>query len=174
MNQKALIEKIYTEHFGLFIHIGKKTYGLHIETVKDVIHDTFLKVLTHNAEKPDDELGMRAYLKTAFKNKCLDKLCRPNVFVSYTSGDDSPSHMNHENVADLNSLQEVLFFEELLLRDACIEKLPVKYQAPVKLRLEGEALKDIAQKLKIRESSIHNLVYRGLKKFQKIMNKLEF
>lgn len=172
MNQNSLIEKIYVEHFGLFVHIGSKFYGLHIETLKEVIQDTFLKVLTNDTKKPTNEPDMRSYLKTIFKNKCIDYLRKPDIFVNCVSNDTNQVTTNQENVADLNSLQEILLFEELLLRKATIERLPAKYREPVRLRLEGEKRKDIARILKIKESSVHNLVYRGLSKYKEIMDKL--
>ena len=72
-----------------------------------------------------------------------------------------------------NPLSAILLIEEMRLQAAAIKQLPPKYREPVKLSLEGMKRQDMAKKLGLKEISIRNLKYRGLKKYEKIMNTLD-
>ncbi len=181
MDVSTAIEKIYRHYFGLFLSIGRKNYGLDYETSKEKIQEAFALVWKKkNIIKAENEAGIRSYIFTAFRNVCLSHCRRPDIFVKTESIDMDPNQTENsssplENMADIgsNPLYEMLLIEEARLQDTAIEKLPLKYRETVKLSLKGVKRKEIANMLGVKETSIHNLKHRGLKKYEKIINRLD-
>ncbi len=180
MDVSKAVEKTYNQYFGLFLSIGQRNYGLNGETIKDMIQETFEKVLKNMHKiKAKDEAGVRSYAITVFRNTCISHLRRPNPFIELGHNSIEPVCMVNDSlertVSDKNSnpLYEILLIEEMRLQEAAINKLPEKYRETVKLSLEGVKRKDIAKLLNIKETAIHNLKYRGLKKYEKIIKTLD-
>lgn len=181
MDLSELVEKIYKSYFYLFLSIGKKNYGLDDDTLKDMIQETFIKVWKNkHTIRIKNEAGVRSFAIRAFRNTCISYLRIPNPFVEKEDNNDMnpdrrKSDFIEEKVADTGSdpLSEILLIEEMRLQETVINKLPPKYRETVKLSLEGIKRKDIAQKLGLKNTVIHNLKHRGLKKYEKILNMLD-
>ncbi len=180
MEVDNLIERVYNKHFGLFMSIGMNTYRLEHETIKEKIQEAFTKVWKNRKTiKAQEEAGVRSFALSVFRNTCISHLRKPNPFVDvgYKDEDSNPGRGDSymENVADLASdpLNEILLIEEKRLQNEVIHQLPPKYREPVRLSLAGMKRKDIAEKLGIRETTIHNLKHRGLKKYEIIINRMD-
>lgn len=180
MNISELIENIYQSYFYLFLSIGKINYGLDNDETKEMIQETFIKIWTKkHTIKLKNEAGVRSFAISVFRNTCISHLRRPNPFIvkSYNSKETNRKESNHleDDAIDVKSdpLSEILLIEEMRLREVALKQLSPKYRETVKLSLEGMKRKDIAKKLCIKESVIHNLKHRGLKKYEKIMNILD-
>ncbi len=176
MDVSELIEKIYTSYFYLFLSIGKKNYTLEDDVVKDMIQETFIKIWKNkHAIKAKSEAGVRNFALSVFRNTCISHLRKPKFFPEKDINDQDQGGSLEDNIEDKrsNPLSEILLIEETRLQEAAIKQLPPKYRIPVKLSLEGMKRKDIAKKLGLKEISIRNLKYSGLKKYEKIMNTLD-
>ncbi len=177
MDDSEILEKIYTQHFGLFLSIGLR-YGLDYETAKEMIQDTFTKVWKNNHRiKKKNEASVRSYLITTYKRICISTLRRNNLFVEIKDSYNNQETYTRkeENVKDLQSdpLHEILLIEEMRLRKFAIKQLHSRYREPVRLFLEGKKPQDIAEINGGNRSTIRTQIERGLKKFEKILNKID-
>lgn len=171
-----IVEKIYRQYFDLFLYIGHNRFHFDPETIKDKIQETFKNIWKNRHRiNNNDEKSMRCYAIRVFRNTCINHLKRPNLFIEYDDSDKTNNPDNPANMVDVtaNPLFEILITEEKRLQEKAISRLPVKYREIVRLSLEGMKRKNIAEKLNIKETSIHNLKFRGLKKYETIINRLD-
>ncbi len=168
MDISQVLETIYRKYFNLFISIGFR-YRLDKETIKDMIQETFSKVLSNTKTiRAETEPELRSYVITTFRNQCL-------LYLR-----DSKKHWNIDtyegNSIDVRAhpLYEILIIEEIRLRDYAITLIePEKYREPVRLYLDGLKPGRIAEIIVRNGSTTRNLIHRGLKKFEKIIFKLD-
>lgn len=182
MDHGELVEATYREYIGLFLNIGIRTYGFDLETAKDRLQETFIKVWTHRDNiRVLTAPGVRSYTLRALRSNCIDYLRKTKkeqpLFQSNVEerSDGSGAGDRMDRIADIGSdpLHEILLIEEMRLQKEALDQLPAKYRAVVELSLKGVKRKNIAQQLGIKESSIHNLKFRGLKKYEAIIKKLD-
>lgn len=181
MDTAELIERTYRECNGLFLTIGMRTYGFSFEIAKDRLQEAFIKVWENrgtirNATPP----GIRSFALRVHRNACIDYLRRwhkerQNRVSFDNDGSQSQNMDEAESMADRRSdpLHEILLIEELRLQGAAIKLLPPKYRDVVRLSLMGVKRNAIAKELGIKESAIHNLKARGLKKYEANILKLD-
>ena len=176
MDVSKAVEKIYKSYFFLFVSIGKRNYALNNDVVKDMIQETFIKLWKNKQNiKANDEAGVRNYALSVFRNTCISQLRKSNLFIEKDCSEQDQDGSPEESMEDKrsNPLSEILLIEEMRLQEVAIKQLPPKYRNTVKLSLEGMKRRDIAKKLGIKESTIRNLKHRGLKKYEKIIIKMD-
>jgi len=174
------IEQTYKSCFCLYLSIAQKSYGLDQETAKDRIQETFIKVLQNkHTIREKNEASIRCFTIRVFRNTCISHLRKkdPLAEKSYPMDHQDQTRKDpiEENVASTQDdpLYTILLIEEMRLREEAINRLPPKYRETVRFTLEGIKRKDIAKRLDIKETSIHNIKHRGLKKYATIINSLD-
>ena len=98
---------------------------------------------------------------------------KPGLKIDDTQIDISCGGTVVGNVALSDPLSEMLYAEEVRLQKKVISLLPEKYQKTVELSLSGVKRKDIAERLGLKMSTIQNLKFRGLKKYQEIISMMD-
>jgi RNA polymerase sigma factor (sigma-70 family) len=179
MDIAAVIETTYRKHIGLFIDIGTRTYGFDTATAMDRLQEAFIKVWAHQDKiRVTSPAGVRSYALRVYRNTCIDFLRRKKYEPAGKTGGanvDNTSPATVDSLSDQRSdpLHEILLIEEGRLQTAAIAQLPEKYREVVRLSLQGMKRKRIAQRLGIANSRIHNLKFRGLKKYEAIIQKMD-
>lgn len=130
------------------------------ELIQDLVQETFLKLIT-NIDKFDTKgtAKFSTYLIKIAKNTYLDYL-KKNKKISY--------QLDIENISD-TSFEETMIdktqISEILKE---IDKLPFEQAQAIKLKyLEEYSLKEIANKMKTKPSTIKSRIYEGKEKLKK-------
>ncbi len=174
MNIDTVLEAVYTKHFNLFLSIGLK-YRFDAKTAEDMIHSAFVKALRNKYKiKAEDEVGVRNYIIVILRNLCLDHLDKTKRAEAVTAAEQNLQ--NHEAILNTgsNPLHEILITEEMRMRNKAIENInPQRYREPVRMYLDGYNRKEIAEMVGKSPGSTKNLIFRGLKKLKKIMERMD-
>ncbi|MFV0589740.1 MAG: sigma-70 family RNA polymerase sigma factor, partial [Draconibacterium sp.] len=102
-----------------------------MEQSKDIVQEVFLKLWSKKLDL--EEPGMKAYLYTSIKNKCLDQL--KNKALKLRS--EAQMDQIKEKQSDSFFLKEVAVLEIYDGLARAMEKLPPKSKEVVKLTLGG-------------------------------------
>lgn len=143
--QKAFVEKFTGYIFSICIrYVGNPT------TAKDLTQDCLVQIL-NNVTKYEEKGSLNAWISTVTVRKCLDHLKynkKRQVVELVAERHDSPE----TNLSRLE-LDDLLHF---------LNQLPEKYRTVLNLySIEGYSHKEIAESLKINESSSRSLVSRA-------------
>lgn len=139
----AEFRKYYNTFYkALFLFANK--YLDNLELSKDVVQETFYKLLDQNKEFGKND-SIKAYLYTSVKNKCLDHLKSSEYQLKHK--------LTEENIKILES--ESYFEKELLLEeisrtvDTALNTLPEKCKQIIKLSMKGYRNIQISEELSI-------------------------
>jgi len=119
-----------------------------LETVKDIVHDVFVKVLTH-LETFDEKSKFSTWLWMLTKNTCID-LIRKEKRAALTEYVDSAAHVEAKGYirmhADIPSPEEVtLHHERNTHMAAALKTLSPKHRMVFEMReLHGMTYEEIA------------------------------
>ncbi|OEU81270.1 MAG: hypothetical protein BA865_06015 [Desulfobacterales bacterium S5133MH4] len=176
MDVSEVVERVYRQHFGLFLSIGRRNYGLDCEMAKEMIQDAFTKVWKkRHTIRAKNEAGVRSFTITVFRRTCISHLRKPRLCIEHETSGRKKSDPLVETICDtsLSPLEQMLLIEEIRLQKAAVEQLPSKYRETVRLTLEGFKPREIAEILHGEKTQIRNWIYRGMKKYEEIINRLD-
>lgn len=163
-NDSYTLERFYNDNYKKIELLVLKNNGS-LEHAKDVYQDAFITVWTHiksNKFTPKNETALEGYIYRIAKNKWIDIL-RSKSFknsntlnyeiLEFVGSEDSESNDLKNNKLKLT----MLAFKNL--GQPCKELLNIFY-------FEKKSLKDVASKLKIKESTARNKKYRCMEKLR--------
>lgn len=163
------IEHIYRTYVYLFFNIGKQ-YRLDFQVIEEILQESFAAaIMARDRIEITSEAGVRGYIIRIFRNKCIDHI-KANV------NGNTPIYDDSDTLTDVQEdpLHDLLIREEMRLRDYAVSVIsPEKYREPVRMYLDGDSPKHIAETLNKNRSTTRNLIQRGLEKFETIMLKLD-
>lgn len=156
---RAAMKTLYTQYSG-YATATCMRYVTENEAVKDILQDSFVKILTSiDRFEYRGEGSLKAWIRTLVANLALDYL-RKNNRLCFT--DDIPQEMEDEPP----SMDEIPT-EELL---KMIGMLPIGYRTVLNLYVfEDKSHKEIAQILGIKENSSASQYVRAKKMLNKMM-----
>jgi RNA polymerase sigma factor (sigma-70 family) len=175
MDIEGALEKTYSDHINLFISIGCHKFSLDRATAMDRVHEAFVKIWTNRMRiKNQHEAGLRNYAVRVFRNTCIDHVRKAKLPTStqQLNGYPSPT-MDTIPSPTADPLNELLLIEEMRLQEAALDRLPPKYRDAVRLSLQGLKPQEITLKLGIKQSTLKNLKFRGLKMFKRELEKID-
>lgn len=179
MNLEAWVEQVYRDYFHLFLSIGVRNFGLPVDTAKDRIQETFVKVWKNKNEiKNVSESGIRGYTIRIFRNVCINHLRRKPLFIDTTRPDPEEGNENEDSIQAFpdersQPLYEMLLIEEMRLQEKAIHMLPERYRETVRLTLNGLKPTEIARATGLKMTELNNYKHRGFKKYEAMMHQLD-
>lgn len=181
--ERLMVEeaKVNREAFGLlydayyakiFGYVQRRTADIPI--AQEITSDVFCKALENIKKYEWRGIPFSSWLYQIAANEIINHYRRenhrnphPNLYIG-----------NNENYtgslqAELCQAQdEMKTFETYLDLHHGISQLPVKYQEVIMLRFfEGMQFNEIAQVMQKSENTVKTLLYRGLEKLRRVMNK---
>jgi RNA polymerase sigma factor (sigma-70 family) len=156
---KKAFSVIYFNHYNSLYQYALKICG-NQETVKDVIHELFLKLWT-NRKGLSEPQSLRFYLLKALKRDIVRKLIKDkNRIILHKKFVDVDFEFSPEEViihTEADTAQKKLFFDLL-------NSLPPRQKEALYLKYyEGLTNDEIAEVMSMNYQSVANLLFRGLK-----------
>ena len=169
-NDSVALKALYTSNYHKIEHLVLKNSGTR-EHAKDVYQEAFICVwnnVKNNAFVPQNDSSLQGYLYQIAKNKWMDVL-RSNRFKKTVQ----VSTLNHFEPSDHNQdkIDDDIFKENRLVSimsvfktmgNPCKELLTTFY-------FEKKSLRNIADDLKIEESTARNKKYRCMEKLRELV-----
>ena len=152
--EQAALRRLYDRYVGYAMAVGLR-YVPQADEVRDVVHDSFVRILTSIAQFTyRGEGSLRAWVGRIVSNRAVDYLRQRQRFVVV---DDVPDQPDEGPPPDVGGVPpEVL--------TALIGRLPPNYRTVLNLYVfEQRPHRDIAQLMGIRESSSASLYHRARK-----------
>lgn len=149
-------KQLYLDFYAALCYFAFKILGDQ-EEAKDIVEDVFLKVL-HRKTTASEEENIRAYLYTAVKNSCLNRI------KTKTKAKERQWHYNAGLPAEEQAYVEELIQAEVL-REVMkvIDKLPGHSGEIIKMSyFEGLKNEEIAAILELSVQTVKNLKSKGL------------
>ena len=146
-------EKVYGE-YGPGLYRFALGYVMNGEVAEDIVQDVFLRLWEMASTLPEDtRLGN--YLYSSVKNLCLNHLKHLQV-------EDSHKSKLTEALAFMGSLEYEDDTEVIDKLRACVGRLPEQQRKILEMRMfQDMSYKEIAERLKISEGSVHTHVKRA-------------
>jgi RNA polymerase sigma-70 factor (ECF subfamily) len=164
-----LYDRYYAKIFG---YVQRRTAD--IPSAQEITSDVFCRALENIKKYEWRGIPFSAWLYQIAANEIVNhyrKENRNNHHGNLYIGNDNdyPSSLKVE----LSRAQdEMKTFENYLDLHRGISQLPVKYQEVIMLRFfEGKQLNEIAQIMQKSENTVKTLLYRGLERLRRILNK---
>jgi len=154
--------EFYQKYFDkVFNYIYKRI--LDYEKSLDIIQESFLKLfLSFEKIKSKDEKVLKVYIYKVSASCITDYKRKLKI----------KPEANIENIEFENGYEENFeSFEKVKLAISILEKLPGKYSEVLRLKFVEELENDeIAEILKVKESSVRSLIKRGIEKARSILS----
>jgi RNA polymerase sigma-70 factor (ECF subfamily) len=164
-----LYDAYYTKIFG---YVQRRTAD--ISSAEEITSDVFCRALENIKRYEWRNIPFSAWLYRIASNEIVNHYRRENRNNHHTNlyignGDNCPNSLKVE----LSQAQdEMKTFENYLDLHRGISRLPVKYQEVIVLRFfEEKQLNEIALIMRKSENTVKTLLYRGLARLRRILNK---
>lgn len=157
MTKKAL-EYIFRQHYAAMIRLAR-TLLYNDEEAEDAVQDVFVRLMESNL-LPDEE-KTRAYLLTAVRNGCINRIRRKSV------AEQVRNLYSIEAESDLRHIEQRLQMLEAVCNYAD-NHLEEPHRTIFRLRFEdGLALKDIALQLDMNLKTVFKYLSQSIQSIQK-------
>jgi RNA polymerase sigma factor (sigma-70 family) len=138
---------------------------LNSEDSKDLIQETFLKVLL-NRDKFEDRGYLKAWTFTIMRNTFINNY-RHNVLQNtYCDRTDDSFFINSTPASDSDNPHSAYSFIEL---KQCVEQLNIKFRIPFKMYVEGYKYQEIADSVNLKLGTVKSRIFLARKA---LMNQL--
>ena len=133
-------------------------YALHyikeVDTVEDIVQDCFVRLLEH--QRVATVANEKAWLYTAVRNACIDRIRHDNPLVTSIEPSDLEGTITDEEAAE-RSLHEAELW-------TAIDSLPEKCRRIFLLsKRDGRKYREIAELLNISEKTVEHQVSKALR-----------
>lgn len=152
LTDKEKVEKIYTEYYGLMMHIA---FGYMQENAEDVVHDAMIRIIK-NIDKVDitDERKTKAFCVTIVRNRAIDILRKEHKdTVSYDDEIRTESSYSFD-YSQINETYNILL--------EALESLNETYKTVCTLKyVNGLKEREIAEVLDLPPKTVSLRIFRG-------------
>lgn len=163
--QKDKITYIYENYVGMMYCVAINVVGEHY-LAEDAVHETFLRLIRIIDEvEIEDSKKLKHFLTILTHSKSVDVVRKLNK-VKPTSDDELMAHSSSGSEPEDVALNAIVF-EKLI---AFVKQLDDKYKTPLRLRLMGYSIQEIAQVLEIAPGNVKVRLHRAR---QMILKELE-
>lgn len=161
-NAQHAFEKLFLEHFKPLCAYCQLKFRVDIQVAKDIVHTVFARLIESHSDQPD-ELPGSAYLFTAVRNLCLDRLRHESIKTAHqrlVEKDSSKSNWEESHIS--------MEFKDLerSVREA-LAALPPQMRLIFELsRFERLKYFQIAERLGISVKTVETQMSRALQKLR--------
>ena len=167
LTDKEKVEKIYTEYYGLMMHIA---LGYTKAGAEDIVHDAMIRII-RNIDKVDmsNERRVKAFCVTIVRNRAIDCLRKEKKdTVSY----DDEILTEDETVISLDLAQLNETYDILM---KAIDSLNETYKTVCTLKYVNELKEhEIAQVLDLPPKTVSLRIFRGKQILREALRKEDF
>lgn len=167
LSDKEKVEKIYTEYYGLMMHIA---LGYTQDGAEDIVHDAMIRIIK-NIDKVDisNERRTKAFCVTIVRNRAIDCLRKENKdTVSY----DDEIWTENKNVFSLDFAQINETYDILM---KALDSLNETYKTVCTLKYVNELKEhEIAEVLDLPPKTVSLRIFRGKQILREALRKEDF
>ncbi len=153
---KYEFEELYMTYFESLYRFAY--HYVMCEEAKDIVQDVFIQFYENENKLPEDT-NVLGYLLTATRNRCMNFLRHQDIV-------DKHEERLVETIISWNSECAEEHAELSKEIERCMSLLSTQQQQIIRLKSEGKAYREIAEKLNISEGTVNTHVARAYKIFR--------
>lgn len=161
LNGEVLIFKhFFKEHFPKFFAFTSRFID-DSYVREDIVQETFIIVWSRHLKMFDSKISLQAFIYRTLRNKCLDYIRHEKIKERYSN------EFSRELETSDYLMQAIIDEESRFLIHKAIQSLTPQVQTVIKLHLEGKKNKEIAEEMRISETTVKfhkSVAYRELNK----------
>ena len=172
-NKVESLEQLFKQFQPMLVGFAYK-FVKSSEDARGIVQEVFISIWK-NKDKLAFNQGLKSYLFTATKNKCLNFLEKKRlhiVSIDVNPSDDQPIIQIEDGNIDAADNMELFELQQVIMTE--VAKLPPKCQQIFKMsRMEQLSYKEIAAKLDVSTKTVENQIGIALKRIRKAVFKYQ-